>query len=184
MSAKTALVIASNDSEESELVITVDVLRRAGVNVTIASLQDEKIIHCHEGINIQVDALLSDVQDDMFDAVILPGGPGSQNLADDERVGRILERHNHNGKVIGAICGGPQALASHKIASGAQITAYPAMQDKFSDYNFQKDARVCVCKNLITSQAPGTAFEFGVDIAKQLVGAEKAEEVRNFLLVR
>jgi len=72
--SKSALIIVADGTEEIELVIVADILRRAGVAVTIAGLSDRKTILCAQGISLNVDLGLSEVVDKVFDAVVLPGG--------------------------------------------------------------------------------------------------------------
>lgn len=182
---KTALIIVSDGTEQAEAVIPADVLRRAGVDVTIASLQDRKTVICTQKVSINADALLSDVADRTFDVVVLPGGqPGSDNLASDSRVGEILRRQESSGGVIAAICAGPLAIKSHGIAKGATLTSYPLVRDQLKAAGYQySEESVAVCKNIITSRGPGTAFKFALKIAEHLVGAETARSVCNELLI-
>lgn len=73
MTNKTAVVLVAEGSEEMEAVITIDILRRAGIDVTVASVGDQKVVKCSRGVNIVSDTQLSSLSGD-FDAVILPGG--------------------------------------------------------------------------------------------------------------
>ncbi|CAK5085695.1 unnamed protein product [Meloidogyne enterolobii] len=184
---KTALIIGSDGSEDIELIVTSDVLRRAGIDVTIAGLQDEKHITLARKAILQVDALFKDVAEKEFDAVILPGGqPGSDNLAKDERVGKLLQRHEKGGKIVAAICAAPIALVSHGIAKkegGGTLTSYPAVKEKIiaGGYNYSED-KVCVWKNVVTSRGPGTAFLFSLKLVEMLTDLEKSETVKKALL--
>ena len=100
MTEKTALVILAEGAEEMETVIVVDVLRRATISVTLASLSDDLTIKCSRSVKIVADCLLKDVSNDIFDAVILPGGgPGANALASSSVVGQILHRHNTEGSM-------------------------------------------------------------------------------------
>lgn len=73
MTTKTAVVLVAEGSEEMEAVITIDILRRAGIDVTVASVADQNVVKCSRGVNIVSDSKLSSLSGD-FDAVILPGG--------------------------------------------------------------------------------------------------------------
>ncbi|KAI1727321.1 DJ-1/PfpI family domain-containing protein [Ditylenchus destructor] len=182
---KRALIIGSNGSEEMELIITSDVLRRAGVEVIIAGLQDEPAIVCRSLASINVDKLFKDVLMETFDAVILPGGLlGSECLQKDSRVGDVLRQHEAAGKIIAAICAGPLAIKAHNISSGGTLTSYPAVKNQFdnSGYTYSED-NVCVWKNLVTSRGPGTTFDFALKLAELLAGTEKAHEVRKAMLL-
>jgi len=186
MSTPKALIIGSDGSEDIELIVTSDVLRRGGVDVTIAGLQDQPQIVCARKAKLSVDALFKDVLDDTFDAIVLPGGPGANNLGADERVGSMLNRHDQAGKIVAAICAGPTAIASHKVGTGATMTSYPSVRDKIvaAGYNYSEE-NVCVSgnNNIVTSRGPGTAFDFALKLVELLVDSEKSKEVRSALLL-
>jgi protein DJ-1 len=181
---RTALIIGSDGSEETELVATADVLRRAGIDVTIAGLQDRPTIVCSQRVSLNVDCFLSDVAEKTFDAVVLPGGqPGSNKLSSDPRVGKILQKHEKEGKIVAAICAAPLALMAHGIAQGGEITSYPSQEAKLASGGYRYSGhRVCVWKNVVTSRGPGTAFDFALKITELLVGTKQAEDVRSSLL--
>jgi len=184
--SKTALIIASDGSEDIELSTTSDVLRRANVNVTIASLQDKDTITLARQISLNVDKHFKDVLNQEFDAVILPGGqPGSDNLAADKRVGEILKKHEGKGKIVAAICAAPIAFKSHGIAPGGTLTAYPGFGDKLKEggYTFSEENVVVHNNNVVTSRGPGTAFDFALKIVELLAGNEVSSSVRKALLL-
>ncbi|KAL3070284.1 hypothetical protein niasHS_016111 [Heterodera schachtii] len=185
MATKTALIIASDGSEDIELVTTSDVLRRAGVDVTIAGIQDKPEIELTCKTHLHVDQLFKDVLDKKYDAVVMPGGsPGSNKLAEDPRVGDVLRKHQEANAVVGAICGSPLALVAHDVARGATLTSHPSIKDKIAGDGYSyTDDNVCVFNNVVTSRGPGTAFEFALKLVEMLVSEEKAKEISNSLLV-
>lgn len=71
---KSALVIITEGSEDLECVTVMDVLRRAGIKVTVASVSQDTTIHCANGTKVMADAALADVKNNQFDALVLPGG--------------------------------------------------------------------------------------------------------------
>lgn len=72
---------------------------------------------------------------------------------------------------------GPTALLSHKVGLGKSVTSYPTLKDKLSNDFKYRDDRVVQDGNLITSQGPGTTFEFALKIIESLEGTEKAQSV-------
>lgn len=91
--------------------------------------------------------------------------------------------HDKQGKLIAAICAGTKVLSKFQIGFGKKITTYPKYKDMFvKDYNFT-GARVECDGNLITSQGPGTAFEFGLKIVEYLFGKDKVVELADMLRV-
>ncbi|KAK0420741.1 hypothetical protein QR680_014855 [Steinernema hermaphroditum] len=181
----SALVVASNGSEDMELVISVDVLRRANVKVTVAGLQDTDRITCARGTTIIVDEKLEDVASKIYDVVVLPGGqPGSNNFAASSVVGDVLRAHEKAGSLIAAICAAPIALKSHGIAMDATLTSYPGVRDEIqkAGYKYSED-RVVVSGKVITSRGPGTAFDFALKLVELLEGQGKSKDVAKAMLV-
>lgn len=181
---KTALVILAEGFEEVEAIAPVDVLRRAGVRITLAGVA-ERLVKSSRKIGVEVDMLLKDLVE-MPDAVILPGGlPGATNLAKSEEVAEIVKKMNEAGKIIAAICAAPAVvLAPLGILDGKKATCYPGCESDFSSKTTHSKERVVVDGNIITSQGPGTALEFALVIAARLVGKEMADTVREKMLIR
>jgi putative intracellular protease/amidase len=78
---KKALVLITEHTEESEAVIPVDTLRRAGVECLIAGVDTVQPVTCAQRVRIVPDVELSRCFNDIFDLILVPGGPGSENLA-------------------------------------------------------------------------------------------------------
>ena len=181
---KTALVILAEGFEEVEAIAPVDVLRRAGVRVTLAGIADRQVRSSRQ-IGVEVDSLLRDLVE-MPDAVILPGGLlGAQNLAKSEEVAEFVKKMNDAGKIIAAICAAPAAvLAPLGILDGKKATCYPGCESDFSKKTVHSKKRVVIDGNIITSQGPGTALEFALAIAVRLVGKDIADTVRGKMLIK
>ena len=111
---------------------------------------------CSRNVKIVGDKPLTDVQDQIFDAVILPGGgKGAQSLCNSTLVGEILKKHQSSEKILAAVCAAPTAFLSHGIGKGQKITSYPAFKDKLDkDFDYSED-RVVVDGNVVTSRGPG-----------------------------
>lgn len=183
---KTAVILFAPGAEETELVITCDVLRRAGVDVTIAgvTLSDDPVIECVQKTRIAYDAKFSEIMNKEFDLVVIPGGPGRKEICACPKIGDFLRRHFNAGKFIGGICAGPLALQAHGISHGSSVTLYPQEKDsmvKDNNYKYTGD-RLTVSGNIITSQAPGTAFEFATKLVELLLGPDKARNICESLL--
>ena len=181
---KTALVILAEGFEELEAIAPIDVLRRAGIRVTLAGV-DSRIVPSSREIGIHADALLKDIQD-LPDAVILPGGlPGATNLSKSEEVSKLIKKMNAAGKLVAAICAAPAVvLAPLGILDGKKATCYPGCESDFAPTTVHSQERVVVDGNIITSQGPGTALEFALVIAARLAGQEMADTVRSKMLIK
>ncbi|XP_071541993.1 Parkinson disease protein 7-like [Panulirus ornatus] len=188
MGDKTALVLLADGAEEMEAVITIDTLRRGGVTVTAAGLTGAGLVHCSRDVVIQPDAALDDAKTKgPYDAVVLPGGlKGAESLGKSATVKTILDEQQKAGRVIGAICAAPAvALTAHGIGEGKRMTCYPALKEKLlaSGKHTFLEERVVVDGQLITSQGPGTAFDFGLALVEKLMGAEKKAAVAKAMLL-
>ncbi|KAF3820361.1 hypothetical protein GH733_015870 [Mirounga leonina] len=132
MASKRALVILAKGAEEMETVIPVDVMRRAGIKVTIAGLAGKDPVQCSRDVVICPDASLEDAKKEgPYDVVVLPGGNlGAQNLSESAAVKEILKEQERRKGLIAAICAGPTALLAHEIGFGSKVTTHPLAKDK------------------------------------------------------
>lgn len=179
---KTVLVPLAEGFEEIEAITIIDVLRRAGIDVTLASLSGETVRGAQD-VKIFADSKLCDLKDSIFDAVILPGGmPGAANLLESDDLISIIISHNNNSKLIGAICAAPMVLAKAGLLDNKEATIYPGFEDNFSGSTRKSDDRVVTDGNVITGKGPGAAMEFALAIVENLVGRSKALELKNGLL--
>ncbi|XP_052760041.1 Parkinson disease protein 7 homolog [Mya arenaria] len=175
-----ALLILSEGAEEMETVISVDVLRRAGIDVTVAGLNSAEAVECSRKVKIVPDMSLGEAsKHGPYDVIVCPGGAqGAKNLASSAEVGQILSEQEKGGRLVAAVCAAPIALASHKIGSGKSVTSHPSVKDKMTSAGYQySEDRVVQDGKLITSRGPGTTFEFALKIVEVLLGADKANSL-------
>ncbi|NXU43849.1 PARK7 deglycase, partial [Drymodes brunneopygia] len=188
MASKRALVILAKGAEEMETVIPTDVMRRAGIKVTVAGLTGKEPVQCSRDVFICPDASLEDARKEgPYDVVVLPGGNlGAQNLSESAAVKDILKDQESRKGLIAAICAGPTALLAHGIAYGSKVTTHPLAKDKMMNgahYSYS-ESRVEKDGNILTSRGPGTSFEFGLAIVETLLGKEVAEQVKGPLILK
>ncbi len=172
--------------EEIECLSVVDVLRRAGVEVVLASL-DGGPVTGRSQVTVQPDASLDDLLNDpSWDMVVLPGGlPNAFLLRDDVRVRGLVRRMAEAEKHVAAICAAPLALAAYGVVGGRRVTSYPGTGETLRETEPQAvycDDAVVEDGYLVTSRGPGTALAFALRLVARLCGAEKAESVRQELL--
>uniref|UniRef100_A0A2C9JDD2 DJ-1/PfpI domain-containing protein n=1 Tax=Biomphalaria glabrata TaxID=6526 RepID=A0A2C9JDD2_BIOGL len=180
----SGLIFLAEGAEEMELVITADVLRRAGVDVVIAGVAGDGPVKCSNKVTVVPDKSLSEAVSKHYDILICPGGAkGSETLCKSKEVGAALQDQEKRGGFIAAVCAAPTALVAHNIAKGKKLTSYPGMADKFKDYKYLEE-RVVVDGKLITSRGPGTTFEFALAIVEQLVGKEKVQSLTSGLVLK
>ncbi|MGB1402407.1 MAG: DJ-1 family glyoxalase III [Porticoccaceae bacterium] len=176
--AKTALVAIADGTEEIEAVTIIDVLRRAGVDVTVASVTAQKITGAH-GIVITADCSIDACIDSSWDLIALPGGiPGAEHLAENQALETLLRAQVAKGALYGAICAAPAlVLASKGLLQGKTVTGHPMFQQNMDAKELNSESRVVVDGNCITSQGPGTSLDFALELVEQLCGVVKREEV-------
>jgi 4-methyl-5(b-hydroxyethyl)-thiazole monophosphate biosynthesis len=174
----TVLVPVADGTEELEAVAIIDVLRRAGAAVTIASVTGRQRITASRGVVIEADALIDACVEKDFDLVVLPGGiPGAQHLRDCADLVGILKRQRDKNGLYGAICASPAVvLEHHGLLAGHQATCHPGFVDQLTDRD-RVDARVVMDGNCLTSRGAGTAVEFALALVERLYGKGTREDV-------
>lgn len=177
------VIILADGFEELEAVAVIDVLRRAGIEVVSAGLH-EGPVSSTRNIKIIPDTVIDTVASDDFDMLVLPGGmPGAANLNADARVRDLIRDFNSKGKMTGAICAAPYVLADAGILDGKRVTSYPSFKDKLGSAIYEEKT-VVEDGNILTSRGPGTALCFALAIVEKLAGREKAEQVKEAMLIQ
>ena len=175
-------VILADGFEEVEAISIIDVLRRAEVDTVVAGLHDGLITSVRK-VNVVADTVIDTVKADDFDMLVLPGGqPGADNLNADSRVKELIKSFSRKGKLVGAICAAPIVLAGAGVLQGKHATSYPTYKDKVGDVVYEEKF-VVVDGNVLTSRGPGTALYFGLAIVERLAGKEKAQQIKEAMLI-
>jgi 4-methyl-5(b-hydroxyethyl)-thiazole monophosphate biosynthesis len=185
---RKALVPIADGSEEIEAVCIIDTLRRAGIDVTVASVMGRREIKAARGTRIVADATIEACLAETYDLIALPGGmPGAEHLRETPPLIELLKVQREAGRLYGAICATPAvALLPHGLLAGRRATCFPDMMpelEKASDVEAVEE-RVVVDRNLVTSRGPGTAIEFALKLIELLTDAETARTIGDRMLVR
>ena len=174
------LVPLAQGCEEIEAVTVIDILRRAGIEVISAGLDDQPV-RASRGVVLLPDTTLDSALKFDFDMLVLPGGqPGSNNLKADKRILDLVKRMAQQGKYVAAICAAPSVLAASGVLDGKRATSFPGALDAFPQVQQQHTAVVEDGK-LITSRGPGTAMDFALVLVERLLGKAKSDEVSSAL---
>ncbi|KAJ4460299.1 putative DJ-1 family protein [Paratrimastix pyriformis] len=180
-----ALIPLQTDFEELEAIAIIDILRRANVSVTTVSLAADKLVTGSHHISIMadstLDAWISEQGPSSYDAIILPGGPGTPRLAECAPLLDVLRTMNARGCILGAICAAPTVLSRAGILATKKATSYPRAREQVHCAQYQEDA-VVVDGNCITSRAAGTAVAFGLALVEALVNEQEATRVADAIL--
>ncbi|OAY85855.1 Protein DJ- B [Ananas comosus] len=203
-SSKKVLVPIANGTEPMEAVIIIDVLRRSGADVTVASVEKDLRVDACWGVKLVADALVADCAGSAFDLISLPGGmPGAANLRDCGVLESMVKKHAEKGGLYSAICAAPAvALGSWGLLKGLKVevlitflslikvlflqqaTCYPSFMDKLPSDTVAVESRVQVDGKAVTSRGAGTAVEFSLVLIEHLYGKDKAAEVAGPLVMR
>jgi len=179
--SKKVLVPIADGTEEIEAVVIIDILRRAGANVTVAGLTEN--VKCSRNVKIKADIVLDSIRDDAdFDLIVLPGGgKGVENLIKSNKLRTIIE-NNRLKSLIAAICAAPLILDKFGIITRElHFTSHPSVKSRFTHGHYS-DGTVVISNNVITSRGAGTAFEFALALVEQLYGKSMAEEISDDIL--
>ena len=180
---KRVLIPLAQGCEELEAVTIIDLMRRAGIEVITAGLDDQTIT-ASRGVRLIPDAKLEDVMEQEFDMLVLPGGlPGADHLDEDRRIHTLLKKMSEGGGYTAAICAAPKVLAHAGLLNGKAATGYPGVLDSMElpTTEMSRDA-VVIDGRVVTSRGPGTAMDFALTLIAQLLGEEKRREVEQGLV--
>ncbi len=180
---KKVLVPIANGSEELEAIAIIDTLRRAGAEVTVASVQDLQITGSCQ-TKIVADRLISECLAENWDMIALPGGlPGSEHLRDSVELTKLLKKQSTAGRYYAAICAAPVVvLQYHGLLKNRKATVNPALADQMGNKDHLQQ-RVVADGNCITSQARGTALEFAVKLIELLYDQKTADYIAAEMLL-
>lgn len=164
--------------EEVEALTTVDILRRAGMDVVMISIDNKDTVTGSHGIEVKMDKKIKKVDFDKLSAIILPGGaPGFKNLEKCELLKeKTTEFSKDSEKLVAAICGAPSVLGHWGLLEGREACVYPGMESELTGAAVKYDNAV-ISGNIITSRGMGTAIDFGLAIVEYYNGKEAADSL-------
>ena len=182
--SKKVLVAVADGIEELEAVTIIDCLRRAGADLTVASVRGLEITTARK-IKITADCLIPDCKDKVYDLIVLPGGmPGAEHLRDSKELTEMLKKQKSSPRFYAAICASPAVVFEHHgLLADKKATCYPAMAEKLKNKQ-ALEQQLVVDGNCITSQGPGTALEFSLKLVEVLFGSQKSQELAKAMLVK
>ncbi|MBN2737492.1 MAG: DJ-1/PfpI family protein [Spirochaetales bacterium] len=171
-----AIIFLAQGFEEVEATVPMDLLRRAGIELTVVGITGKEVSGSH-AITYIADITIDQLSGD-FDAVIVPGGmPGAANVAVNPKAMSLIQEFHGQNKLVAAICAAPVVvLEKAGVLKQKKAVCFPGMESQFVDAEFL-DQKVVVDGNIITSKGVGTAFDFSLALIAYLEGDDKASAV-------
>ena len=170
--------------EETEAIAPLDLLRRAGVEITTVGVTG-KIVYGSHNIGIEADILIDELDLTSLDMIILPGGLGGVASARASKEAMsALKFAWDNGKFVAAICAGPTVLADLGITDGKLATCFPGCEDGMGSAIMAENAAAVRDGRLITGTSAGCAIPFGLELIAALKGADEAERIAKQIVIR
>jgi 4-methyl-5(b-hydroxyethyl)-thiazole monophosphate biosynthesis len=177
---KRVLCLLISGFEEIEAVTPIDLLRRAGAEVVVASVTGEQQVAGRCYMLMKAEAALEDVMNEPFDLLLIPGGPGVKALREDGRAARLARQFADAGRSVGAICAAPTVLKDAGVLDDKRYTAHFSVNDELP--LALAGEKVVTDGNLITSRGAGTAVEFGLALVAHLFGEARAKEIAGAIM--
>lgn len=172
-------ILLARGFEESEAIVPADILKRAGANVYLVSVEGSKTVTGSHGFTIETDMTMDGIKKDEAECIVLPGGGlGTEILGKNSRVLSLIEFAVSRGIFVGAICAAPSILGKMRLLDGRNAAVYPSFEDslKYANITGKKVEHDDI---FITAEGMGVSFEFGFELVKLLFGLEKVEELKN-----
>lgn len=178
---KKILIVLSEGFEDVEGVSVIDVLNRAGIEVTVASLSEGPVKAAY-GTVILPQTTLDKAGDD-FDGIVLPGGvKNARILAENMKVLDLVRKFESQGKLVGAICAAPSLVLSQAagVLKGRPATGAPGFEKELASGGAIVTGQAVTSDgNIITGMGPGAALEFALTLAEYLGAGKAVEELRS-----
>ena len=168
----------ANGFEEIEALCPLDLLRRAGVEVTTVGVGAETLCGSH-GIKVAADIPEIMYRDASPEMIILPGGmPGTENLDNSRIVDSAIRAAHKNGGYLCAICAAPMVLGKRGFLNGKSAVCFPGFEKYLEGATVSKTEALVRDGNIITAKGMGVALDFGLALVEALKGKDTAERIK------
>ena len=169
-------VFLADGFEEVEAIEPIDIMRRAGIEVTTVSLGDAPVVGAHN-ITVKADIVIDEVNKDDIEAVVLPGGMGHEKLDASASVHSLINYAVAGNKLVCAICAAPSILGKKQLLFDKKATCFPGYEKYLYGAEVVED-KVVKDGNFITAKGAGAAADFGFEITAALCGRETADKIK------
>ena len=170
-------ILLGTGFEEAEAVAPCDILRRGGLEVKLAGVLGKNVEGAN-GITVCADCLVSDIDLDNAEMVVVPGGMGGvETIEASEETLSVVKGAYDKGIKVAAICAGPRVLAKTGVIAGKNAVCYPGLEDQIIGGIMSQKTSTVTDGNITTGRGPGAAFDFGFALLEVLKGEEAAKAV-------
>lgn len=176
--SKRALIAVADGIDDLQSVTLIDVLRRADIDVVVASIEARRMLTCVRGTRLTADTMLVDVLAQTFDLIVLPGGlPGAAHLAEHQPLAQRVREQAAAGRYYAGIGESPAlALQAYGVLKQRRMTCSEAVSHQLSGCSFV-DQPVVVDGNCVTAKGSAAALEFALMLVEQLCGKARRAAV-------
>lgn len=173
------LVILGDGFEDTEAIATIDILRRAKLDLDLVAVENSLELLTQSGITVKADMLLSEIKVENYNFIVIPGGKAVFNVLDKTlALSDIILDFADKDKLIAAICAGPSQVGKLGLYEGEYYTCFPATESVIPSGNYQPNNGVVVSDNYITAKAMGYSIDFALAIVEYLLGKDASDKVR------
>ena len=177
-------ILLGEGFEEAEAIVPGDLLRRAGVEVAYVGLGGRTVTGSH-GIPVTADLTLEEVDAQRMEMLVLPGGLGGvASIQMDLFATALIQKASDQGCWLGAICAAPSILAGLGLLDRRRAACHPCVWEEMGSAAVDREAQVVVDGRIVTGQAAGAAYLFGLKLVEVLRGPEEARKVADAILFR
>lgn len=170
------IILLANHFEDVEAICTIDMLRRAKIDIDLVSITGSLSLTTQSGLNITSEKLIEEVLLDEYDFLVIPGGKAIFETHICSEITKNVVKHFINkNQLVSAICAAPMVLKDY--LENSNFTCFPSCERDIKG-NYTSN-NVEVVNNIITSKAAGTTFDFAYEIIKYLKGEVLAKQVLN-----
>ena len=174
---KKVITFLADGFETVEALTTVDILRRAKIEVETVSIMPIQNVTSAQKIIVTADKMLEDVDIDSADMIFLPGGGGYKHLLNNEVVTNAVTKFYNEGKLLAAICAAPSILGRMGFLEGKNATCFPGFEEFMFNANVTGGS-VEVAGNIVTGKGMGVSVEFSLEVLRLLTDSETADKIK------
>ena len=176
------IILLNNGFEDVEAIATIDVLRRAKIELDLFSFDDVEL-QTQSGIKLRSEKLYKDLKLASYDFLVIPGGGAVfKYLHKRDEVSKIINEFAKANKLVASICAAPSLVGKLGYFKNKKYTCFPGceagIEGKYTG------AGVEVVDNFITAKSMAYTIDFALEIVKYLLGKEIAKQVENSIYAK